>query len=54
MKKVYLLSSCVLAACLTACNNEDFLTEQSINANVNADEAVVGADLVSKGMNSKQ
>lgn len=50
MKKVYLLSSCVLAACLTACNNEDFLTEQSINANVNADEAVIGADLVSKGM----
>lgn len=50
MKKVYLLSSCVLAACLTACNNEDFLAEQSINNNANVEQAVVGADLVSHGM----
>ena len=51
MKTKVLLSACALTACLAACTNEDFLTEQS-NANAtNETNGVVGADLVSHGMN---
>lgn len=51
MKTKALLSACALTACLAACTNEDFLTEQSnANAAIEAN-SVVGADLVSHGMN---
>lgn len=51
MKTKVLLSACALTACLAACTNEDFLTEQSnANATIEANN-VVGADLVSHGMN---
>lgn len=48
MKKI-LFSSCLLAACLTACNNEDVLNESPIQ-NITEETSVVGADLVSHGM----
>lgn len=53
MKRI-LISACVLGACLTACNNEDFLSDQEIVNNGNAEVgAVVGANLVSNGMTIK-
>lgn len=39
----------MLAACLTACNNEDVLNESPIQ-NITEETSVVGADLVSHGM----
>ena len=52
MKQKVLLSACALAACLTACNNEDLLVQQPANGNANAESsAVIGADLASRGMN---
>ena len=50
MKKKILFSACALAACFGACTNEDILTEQTVNSGAD-NSAVVGADLVSKGMN---
>ena len=50
MKQKFLIGACALAACLGACTNEDFLTEQPVNGNAD-NTAVVGADLVSHGMN---
>ena len=50
MKKKILLGTCALAACLGACTNEDFLTENSGNNNLVNNE-IVGADLASHGMN---
>lgn len=51
MKKRVLFSACVLAACLGACTNDDFSTE-NVRGTVesNGEETVVGADLVSHGM----
>ncbi|WP_287641700.1 hypothetical protein [Bacteroides sp.] len=50
MKTKTLLTTCTLAAFLAACNNEDFMTEQTINGPVAENGEVIGADLVSKGM----
>lgn len=50
MKTKALLTTCTLAAFLAACNNEDFMTEQTINGPVAENGEVIGADLVSKGM----
>lgn len=53
MKKKVLISTCVLAACLGACNNDEFLVEQPAMGNTDAANGtvVVGADLASKGLN---
>ena len=50
MKQKFLIGACALAACLGACTNDEFLTEQNASSNVE-NGAVVGADLVSHGMN---
>ena len=53
MKKRILFSACVLAACFTACTNDDFQAEQNKNVVVNEAGEVIGADLVSNGMSMK-
>lgn len=51
MKKRVLFSACVLAACFTACTNDDFQSAMEGNQNVATEIGeTVGADLVSKGM----
>lgn len=50
MKTRTLLTTCTLAAFLAACNNEDFMTDQTINGSANETGEVIGADLASKGM----
>lgn len=50
MKKRILFSACVLAACVTACTNDDFMAEKNNNSVINEAGEVVGADLVSSGM----
>ena len=52
MKKRVLFSACVLAACLGACTNDDFITEKNQGiVESNGAETVIGADLVSEGLN---
>lgn len=52
MKNKVLMGTCVLAACLAACSNEDLLPVQSGNNSTATEEVnFVGADLASKGMN---
>ena len=51
MKKRVLFSACALAACFTACTNDDFQSAMEGNQNVATEIGeTVGADLVSKGM----
>ena len=51
MKTKVLLSACALSACFIACTNDEYMTEQTNAGTVTESGEIVGADLVSKGMN---
>ena len=54
MKTKVLLSACALSACFIACTNDEYMTEQTNAGTVTESGEIVGADLVSKGMNIRE
>ena len=51
MKTKFLLGACALAACFVGCQNDEYLIEQATENGSAESGEVIGADLVSKGMN---